>query len=60
MRNLEKGDLRQEFCDDPACKRVTTQRLEHLAKDGQGRAIAQDWRCLDGDHTWKKSEVAAA
>jgi hypothetical protein len=57
---LEIADLRREVCDDPACKHVTTQRLAHLVKNGQGQAVAQEWWCLDGDHTWKKPQVAAA
>lgn len=57
---MEVGDLREEFCADPACKRVTTQELAHLSEDGQGRVVAQEWWCLDGDHAWKKPQVAAA
>lgn len=51
---MEIGDLRREYCDDPDCKCITVQRLEHLAKNGMGDTIGQVWRCIEADHQWKK------
>jgi hypothetical protein len=57
---MEKGDLRREYCDDPDCKCVTTQRLVALQKNGRGDVIAQQWRCIEADHTWKKAASSVA
>jgi hypothetical protein len=51
---VEIGDRRQEYCGHPDCKCVTKQRLEHLQKSGSGDVIAQEWRCIEANHTWKK------
>jgi hypothetical protein len=51
---MDKGDLRREYCDDPDCKGYTAQRLVNVLRDGSGRVIAEEWRCIEADHPWKK------
>lgn len=55
---MEKGDIRFEYCDDPDCKCVTEQKLVLLARGGMGQVIAQEWWCIEADHTWKKPLAA--
>jgi hypothetical protein len=51
---MEEGDERKEYCDDPDCRCVTTQRLVRLLRNGSGKVIAEEWRCIEADHPWMK------
>ena len=53
---MEKGDIREEYCDDPDCKCTTLQRLVQLVRDGSGKVILQEWWCIEADHNWKKPQ----
>jgi hypothetical protein len=55
---MERGDIRREYCDDPDCKCVTTQRLVSLLRSGTGKVIAEKWWCIEADHAWKKPRAA--
>jgi hypothetical protein len=42
---LMVGSTRTHYCDHD--ERDTIQRLEHLAKNGVGKMIAERWRCTE-------------
>ena len=45
--SLYVGATRMHYCDN--CERETSQRLEHLQKNGVGTVIAQRWMCTQCD-----------